>query len=201
MKLRHVLLSAALLCAGCLSWPYAQVASRPGYNGSKSVTVVVHDQRADVLSGDRAPDYVGKDIGLWAYSTFTDDRRPLAANIADSLTHGLSAAGFHATAVHAGAKEDDELVRQHAMVTHPERALIVTVRKWYSAKSYWSSGVQLWYDLKFQVLDSSGKPMAEASLANGGFSSDFGGKRPLAVYEDVLKQGLEAPQIRKALGG
>ena len=39
MKLRFRLLSSIVLCAGCLSWPYARVDSKPHYNGSKSVAI------------------------------------------------------------------------------------------------------------------------------------------------------------------
>lgn len=66
------------------------------YKGNQPVSVIVHDKRPYILSGEKGPEYVGFFRGGFGrpYDLGTETLKPLADEFVHCIAGGLNAAGF-----------------------------------------------------------------------------------------------------------
>ncbi|MEY4510071.1 MAG: hypothetical protein RLZZ450_2193 [Pseudomonadota bacterium] len=65
------------------------------------VALAVHDQRKEITSGEKDPDFVGLSRGGYGnpFDVTTKNEAPLAQDVAESMKNGLQAAGFRVSVV------------------------------------------------------------------------------------------------------
>ena len=132
-----VILAAPLLLAACAignKHAYHSVVASVPASGAGQVAVATHDQRTYVLSGNKAPQFVGLSRGGYGnpFDITTEDGRPLAENMTQAIANSLNQKGFQSVPVALTASEGAAAAREKLMRAGGERAVLFTLREWKS---------------------------------------------------------------------
>ena len=209
MAMSVLMLFVAVLASGCAignRYAYHTVVANPGVSGSGAVAVATHDQRADVLSGSKAPQFVGYQRGGFGnpFDVKTVGDRPLAEDMTTALANTLKQKGFRAQPVVVAHTVSPADVRQRLTGADADRAILLTLKEW---KSDSVMRIGLTYDVTMTVIDRAGKVLAEKRLDGdkevlgaAGMPSGVGevvGK----AFKTKLELLLDDPAIAAALRG
>lgn len=128
---------------------------------ARTVAVTVDDQRPYVLAGSNTPQWVGMMRGGFGnpFGVHTASGDPFAADMAVAIAAGLQAKGVKAV-VASGRSQ-----------AAADRTLRVAVKEWKSDTMY---RTLVLYDLRADVLDSSGAVLASESAKNEKVFSSMG---------------------------
>lgn len=110
-----------------------------------SVAVSVADERDFVVSGKESPDYIGQYRAGFGnpWNVTTGSRQSLADIVATDINEELESLGFTATDMNA------------------DGSLVVAIQDW-NFDTYTNG--RLWYDVKVQVISSTGAQLAESKV-------------------------------------
>ncbi len=165
MRLSHItfiLLSIFLLtsCAVGNQHSYHDTIVNIAASGNITVAATTHDQRQHIVSGQSPPDYVGMQRGGFGnpFNVTTASGKPLAEDITTSICNSLSAKGYKAVAVSVIHTDSRNKIIEKMKQTKSKRLLLVTLNEWQS-DTYTNTGLS--YDIKLEVLDSSGHKLTE----------------------------------------
>jgi hypothetical protein len=185
------MLFMAFVMSGCVLKQKVDVDYTPEKQANiteyKSVTLNVGDRRDFVVGGQKDPSFIGLYRGGYGipFDVNTQDNIPLANVIEKSIKAELNALGF--------IKDNVD-----------KKTLKITIYKW-RFEGYQDTDFE--YELKVQVIDISGKELAESSIRNrqvikGTFLGAKGGvERDMPIiYKDIMQKIIkENETIRLAL--
>lgn len=166
------------------------------------VALAVHDQRKEIISGEKEPDFVGLSRGGYGnpFDVTTENDGPLAQNVAESMKNGLQAAGFRATVVLVAHSRSPAQVHSKLSAVGASRLLLVRIDRWKS-DAYMTTGLD--FDLTAAVMDREGNVLGRAvqhghdAIGGAGSSGDRGAVQALETKLELL---LNSPKIQSALG-
>ncbi len=195
----------ASLGIGCAVGNTSPVTAPPSfaldYTGAGEVSVAVHDQRPDVLSGDRKETLIGHQRSLFGipYPVNSTSGKPFAADLAGLIARGLSARGTRATVVTASPFKSEDVAIDQLEATGSNRLLLFQVMEW-NQDTY--SQTTLHYDIRLAVFDKQGILLGQAALAGGDELN--AAQRPerrniAAATADILQGLLAAKPVVAAL--
>ena len=152
----------AALSAGCAvgnKHGYSAVRPELGVQGNRSVAVAAQDARPYVVSGSKAPDFVGLQRGGFGnpFDVTTESGKPLVEDIAATVVLSLERKGFKSTAVKVAPSGTRADVRTLFAQTGSERIALLVFREW---KSDTYQNTALHYDVTLYVYDNAGKELA-----------------------------------------
>jgi len=175
--------------------------------GGGSISLAVQDQRDQVRSGDRRPDFCGymrSGFGI-PYQVTTAGNGPLASNFADVVARGLRGNGFRVLVVVAPPNQPEAATLQALASQAADLSLLILVSEW---KSDTLTRTTLTYRAAAQVRDRQGQVIAQ-SLISGrdALPGDF--LDPVAKMRETvpaatranLEHLLNDPSIARALAG
>jgi len=213
MKVRNLVVSmlglaAILLLSGCA------VGNKHTYHESIvnidaaediSIAVAAQDQRPYVLSGSKAPNFVGLQRGGFGnpFDVTTESGNPLAVDIAASVARSISESGAKVSTVSVSPSLSQEQAVSELKSTGADRLLLITFPEW---KADTFNNTALLYDLKAYVSDAEGRLVAESAISG---RDNLGGSMlnppshaksavPLA-FRRKIEELLNSRQIAKAL--
>jgi hypothetical protein len=196
-----LLLIQITLFAGCTSGKklsYIDTVVHIDASGTARVAVTAYDQRQLIVSGQEMPAFIGREWSLYHRATVvTASGRPLADDLTSLLVTSLTAKGFKAIPVAVSHSERPDTVAQKMAILRVDRGVVLTMADWRTdTRTDDNSKTQLSYDLDLEILDSSGKILAQRRVA--------GHEDPMSgAARDVFRQKLEllinAPDITEAL--
>ncbi|MCX5820229.1 MAG: hypothetical protein NT047_10020 [Deltaproteobacteria bacterium] len=170
---------------------YHQIILKINYKGNKTISVIVHDQRPYVLSGQTGPEYVGIFRGGFgrAYDIGTATRKPLADEFSRAIVNGLLAAEFK---IMESAASD--------------RVISIDILEWLSVSGggmlSFTRGTDLHYRLLVKVFDGKGKVLIQQEVKGsdglGGNLSQINELIPGAT-ENIFNEILNSSNIRTGL--
>ena len=173
--------------------------------GAMSVALVVQDQRAAVLSGAKAPNFVGfqrSGFGI-PFDVTTASGQPLANDFTTSIRHGLIRAGYRVTALPISDRASPAQVQDAVVRAGAERGLVFLIQDW-KADTHTNTALQ--YGVMLRVLDPRGQELGRAVISGndtlGGSFMDPAGQAAEAVpraYNHKLEELLNNPSIVRAL--
>jgi len=173
--------------------------------GALSVALVVQDQRAVVLSGAKAPNFVGFQRGGFGtpFEVTTASGQALADDFATSIRHGLIRAGYRVTALPISGRASPAQVQEAVARAGAERGLVFLIQEW---KADTATNTALHYGVILRVLDSRGAELGRAVIggsdALGGSFMDPASHAEEAVpraYNRKLEELLNNPSVVRAL--
>lgn len=193
-----ILLAAAAVLGGCAlgqSVRYTEANPQLTLQGDRVVAVIVHDQRADVLSDDVEPNWVGelRSIAGIPYDVTTDNEQPLADNMARALAKALGRRGFEATPLAVPYSATRSGVIQRAVNTGTERIVLLTLNR-YGTDTYF--GTSLNYDVRLSILDGQGNLLASRQWDG---EDDIDEISVTEAFTRKIEQWFSAPKIVQAL--
>ena len=170
---------------------YHNIIPKMNYKGNKTISVIVHDQRPYVLSGQTGPEYVGIFRGGFgrAYDIGTSTLKPLADEFSQSIVNGLLAAEFKIT---ESATAD--------------RVISIDILEWLSVSGggmlSFTRGTDLHYRLLVKVFDGKSKVLTQQEVKGsdslGGNLSQINELIPGAT-ENIFNKILNSSDIRTVL--
>ena len=196
-----VALIQILLFAGCTAGKklsYGDTVARVDASGTARVAVTAYDQRKLITSGQESPTFIGREWSLYHRATVnTASGRPLGDDLTNLLATSLTAKGFKATPVMVSQSESPDAVAQRMAILRVDRGIVLTIADWRTdTRTDNNSKTELFYELGLQVVDSTGKILAQRRLA--GHENEISG-----AARDAFRQKLEllinAPEVTRAL--
>jgi hypothetical protein len=189
---------AAVLClgvSGCATAAFGRTenysAAWPAvpYTCRFEVSVLVSDQRADVLSGKKAPTFVGVTRGGYGnpFSMKATSGRPLVDDLTTAIVEGLKNTGAVASGA-TPAEKDARRARDSKTVL-----LLVQVHEW-ASDTY--STTDFSYDLSIAAYDSTGKLLGDGKVA----ADSQRVNSSIEAGRKALTELLAGPQVASALG-
>ncbi|MEX1152417.1 hypothetical protein [Parvibaculum sp.] len=167
-----------------------------------TIALGVQDLRSAVVSGEKSPDYVGKQRDGWGipFDVRTGSGRPLADEVNDLIQNSLSRGGGTITPVGLAPTMGREQVQSALAAPGTDRQVYVSVREWRSDSLMRTSIV---YDITAQVFDRDGQPLAE-NRVQGDEAIDTaalykGGQAIADVFQRAVDTMLRDEKIRAAL--
>jgi hypothetical protein len=210
MNLRvYVACALALLLTGCAvgnTYDYRSQTPQLDISSSEPVLVVVQDQRTEVVTGDKEPQFVGLQRGGYGnpFDVRTTSGHPLADDFAEAIVRSLAQGGVAAQSIPLAPSADKQAAIDAALARGGSKFLLVCIRQW---KSDTYVNVALTYDLQADVLDADGVPLATNSVsAKEDLGGDFinppshAGKAVPEAFRRVLQRLLGDAKIKDALG-
>lgn len=130
----------------------------------KSIALGVHDQRPYVLSGNKAPQFVGIQRGGYGnpFDVETESGGPLAQDFATSISSALTRSGATVTAKAYPHSASNAAVRKELLSLNADRFLLISYREW---KTDSFMNTSLHYNITAQVLQPDGTVVAENHLS------------------------------------
>jgi hypothetical protein len=168
--------------------------------GSRSLQIVAVDERPEVLSGDKTPQWIGLQRAGFGipYGVHTESGKPLAEELGNSLAQSFRRSG--------ASPEVNAVPLRGNLETVPfskDRALVLRIKKW---KSDTMTNVNFTYHLEASVQDRSRKVLAKNAVEgndsiDGSFWNPVGAseRRVTAKQREILERLVNAPQIVAAL--
>jgi hypothetical protein len=193
--MRSLVLLAILVLSGCAVGNTVDFrAQKPAVTATtdKTVTVAVLDQRGYVISGDKAPNFVGIRRGGFGnpFDVTTRSGGPLAGEITVMVVDALKAQGIEASAVTVAPGKDPQLAAAALAGTSPERGLVVLIGEW---RSDLYMNMEVDYDLTAQVLDAEGALLASSNEAGNNRLGQASFEKEVSdAASGALKRKLEA---------
>lgn len=174
-----------------------------GIDSTDSVKVAVgtHDQRELVTSGKKEPNFTGSSRGGWGnpFNVTTASGQALADDMTNTIRSSLDARGYDAVAVALSYSDDSAAVMKRLLEAGPKRALLLTLREW---KSDTYTNTSLIYDIGLQVMDETGKVVAQSSIKGrdklgGSFGNPpaFAKKAVPEAFRQKLEKLLNTPEV------
>lgn len=193
MGMRCILLLAwTVLLSGCAignTYDLQSGAPTITVTSPTRILVVVQDQRSEVVSGDKQPQFIGVQRGGFGnpFDVRTTSGDPLADDVADSIIQSLTQQGVEATSIPITPGVGRQAAVDAALAQSGNKFLLIYIRQW---KSDTYANVGLTYDLSAEVLGPGGD-----SLATNGVSAreDLGGSafNPPAHAREVVPQAFQ----------
>lgn len=190
-------LSCALLggCAFGNKISYSDARPDLALRGDKTVAVAAHDQRIDVISGHKGPQYVGvmrSGFGI-PYNINTPGDVPLSDEMSASLSRALADAGFKSTAVKVAYSASSHIAHEALQQIGAERQVLVTLHDWHTDTYF---GTSLEYDVTIAVMDKDGNELASESFKG---DDDIGKLAPPLAFQMKAAEWFSRPSIVSAL--
>jgi hypothetical protein len=179
--------------------------------GAGVLAVAVQDARPYVVSGNKAPSFVGLSRGGYGnpFNVNTETGRPLAADIADSVCQSLQRKGFGCSVLETQPKDttDDAAMRTRAVEAanrrNATRVLFLVLNEW---KSDTYQNTALLYDVVLVVLKPDGSTAATEHIQGrdnlGGSFWNPPGHSSQAVpiaFKAKIEQLLNSPKIVESM--
>lgn len=202
------LAAAGILLSGCAignEYAFDKVAPSLSTKGSGQLAVATVDRRADVVSGENSPNYVGEQRAGFGipYDVTTDSDRPFADEWTDAVCRALRQSGYDPAANYlpAGATDADAVAALAKSSTG--KSILVVLNKW-DTDTY--NKCELNFDVTFRVLEPSGAVLATKAISG---KADLGGsawnppaharKAVPEAFGKQIEELLSAPEIASAL--
>ena len=172
--------------------------------GSGGVGLVVSDERPYILSGDKAPNFVGLQRGGFGnpFDVTTLSGRPMAQDMTETLTDALKNGGFRVVQVESKATNLAEIGRA-AAAQGLSRVVVLRITEW---KTDVAMRVTLHYDLNLLIIDKAGEVIAQNRI--NGVSAVGGAGMPSAMsgtarqaFESKMVDLFSPSEVRAALEG
>jgi len=195
-------------CAVGQKYNYAAIVGDLTASGNKALAVATHDQRPDILSGAKSPDYVGTMRGGYGnpFDVGTESGKPMSDDMSQSISSSLLKKGFKTVPVVTLPKDSSENILEKLKTTQADNLILLTLYEW---KSDFAGFVvfKSWLDYKatLTVFDNNGKSLAEAKI---GGSDDLGNSgEPVSHSKKAVPEGvkkkieelLNNPEVVKSL--
>lgn len=131
--------------------------------GTTNVAVATHDQRNYVKTGDKQPDFVGLSRGGFGnpFDIKTVSGNPLAQDFTEAICRSLASKGFQTTPVIVNYSETSYTVLADLKKAGAYRLILLTLNEW---KSDTYTNTALIYNVKLEVFDKNGNPIAQNSV-------------------------------------
>lgn len=197
---------AASLLAACaqgqkIDYSGRQFVATPVKEG-QTIALGVQDNRAAIKSGEKSPDYVGKQRDGWGipYDVRTSSGQPLASDVASMISNTLTRGGGKVTTTTLTSNMTEAQAKDALATSGAERRLYVTIQEWRSDSLMRTS---IHYDITTKVMDQNNQLLAEktergedaidqAAMYNGGSAIS-------SVFQRAIETMLRDPGLRAAL--
>lgn len=198
----------ALMTGGCAIGNQHQYAGQPvaiASGAGKPVALAVVDARPYVVSGHKAPNFVGLQRGGFAnpFDVTTVSGKPMAEDFQDTIATSLRRNGTDVRPVTLPPGAGGDAARAALARTGAERAILLRLNEW-KADSMVSAS--LIYDVRLDVLDRSGESLGGTNAAGrdvlgGNFMNGPGHANEAvpAAYRRRLEQLFADPKVVAAL--
>ena len=194
---------------------YHNIRPMLNYSGTRSVAVVVQDQRSYILSGYNIPEHVGQysdqsSFGPAYITTLTG--RPFHEEISYSISEILKWAGYKSVSVLVQPQDSSEEVMEKITRLNVDRVIVIKIREWISeiggkVLRFQIPKQELCYDINLAVLNEKGQQMAQ-SKAQG--EDDIRIMSPFVQFhwhiqkvqestERIFEKLLNSSDVRRAL--
>ena len=208
--IRSLAIASLLLLGACAGYRYDYDWETPVFavRTEDSIVVTVLDQRPEVLTGDKLPNFVGfqrTGLGLIPYDVSTASGRPLAEDMADTIMRGLAVNYVPVEAIYVPASADASVATQTVIEAGAEKGLVVLLRQWQTDTHV---NIAFRYDLVVHVVDSNGNIYETATLvserdelAGGDFLNaiEYATDRVPELEARTLERLINQPDIVAAL--
>ena len=136
--------------------PYHDLELNFSISGSSSVLLAVHDQRTEMLSTQKPPEFVGymrSGFGI-PFAILTKSGQPLAADITNIIAKGLGKKAFQVKTITTSPSETHEQLVERMKAENAGMPVILHLTAWHSDayQAVWYN-----YDLVLQVYGTDGK--------------------------------------------
>ena len=167
-----------------------------------TITLGVQDLRPAVVSGEKSPDFVGKQRDGWGipYDVRTASGEPLATEVRGLVASSLSRGGGTLKNVTLAPTAGDAQVMAALAAPGADRQVYVSLREWRSDSLMRTS---VHYDVTAQIFDESGKLLAknqvkaEEVVQTSAMYKD--GQAIADVFQRAVDTLLRDPSIRASL--
>jgi hypothetical protein len=159
--------AAAATGGGCVvgqQIPFQVQTPRLYARGGASVSLAVQDQRDEVRSGERTPDFCGfmrSGLGI-PYQVTTASNAPLASDFADIVARGLRLNGFRVLLVVAPPNQPEAATLQALASGAADLSLLIRISEW---RSDTLTRTKLTYRATAQLRDRQGQVIAESLIS------------------------------------
>lgn len=196
----------ALVLSGCAvgnKYNYRDTDIAVRAEGSGPIGLTVLDRRPYVLSGDKSPAFVGLQRGGFGnpFNVTTESGKSLADEIQSAMSSALSGRGYKVVELASSSDDQAVVTRVVASKGLPVNLLLVL----YEWKTDAMMRFGLSYNLRLQVLDSSGKVVATASSSGNKENlgpAGFEGQN-MVLAQKALSEQIQAlindPEIQGAM--
>jgi hypothetical protein len=201
-----VLLAVIATASGCAvgnKYSYHNVDIALPVNGSGQVGLAVIDNREEILSGKREPDFVGVQRATlgnaWAVSTVSGNA--LTDDFAAALEIALTKSGYDVSVLQ-GISGDDAAVNAAVANAGKDKNVVLTVTDW---KTDIYMNMTLFYDLVLSIVGGDGAVMAstaakgEEKLSGASMTASGNSQTATSAMETKLGRLFNDPAIREAL--
>jgi len=176
-----VSLCAVVLSSGCVvgqKYNYSAVVADIGPTGTKTIGVATHDQRPDVVIGEKTPDVVGTLRGGFGNPWYvtTESGRPLADDMTEAIAATLTKNNFKVFTVTVSHKDKPQDVLEKLKATNGDNLILLTLNEW---KSDAYMNATLYYNAIFKVFDRNGNLVAETAKKG---QEELGGSMNTAAH-------------------
>lgn len=197
---------AASLLAGCAQGQKIDYSGRsfeatPVKEG-QTIALAVQDNRAAIKSGEKSPDFVGKQRDGWGipYDVRTSSGQPLSSDVTGMITNALTRGGGKVTTATVTPNMTGAQAKEALAASGANRRLYVTIQEWRSDSLMRTS---IYYDVTTKVLDQSNQLLAEKTI-QGEEAIDQaamynGGSAISSVFQRAIETMLRDPGLRAAL--
>lgn len=186
--------------------PYHEVAMSTEIKSNNPLAIAIHDQRHYVVDGSKSATFVGSlrsGVGI-PYDITTKSGKPLADDMLEVVGRAIEKNGvkLHKVVTRSGLSKEDVIAELNK--TQAPRSLYFNIMEW-KTDTYMKA--DLYCLVNLQVLDNSGKVLAESSVkaSREGFGGSFWNPKKAAKKGSLkaLKLKMEAlvndPNILKAI--
>jgi hypothetical protein len=183
---RTLVLAALLALGGCAmgqKFGYSDAAlTLRQVPRTSDLAVAVLDARSYVLQGRKRESFVGLSRGGYGnpFDVTTRSGAPLASEMADAIARSLGDEGRKIRVVKVEPSGGPDAARKALAATGAERLLLFTLSEW---KTDTLARTGLDYDLKLEVLDRDGRPLAAQTLAG----KEVSGSAILSAEKDARR--------------
>ncbi|MEE9912006.1 MAG: ankyrin repeat domain-containing protein [Deltaproteobacteria bacterium] len=175
------------------------------YQGSKKISIVVHDQRKYILDKEKQPEYVGytRHTAVAPKDLITRDRKPFCETLATLIAAGYRKANFEIVSSNFIM---DKNAKEGIGQNKSDRTIIFRVNELITETQYWSGYVDFKYDILTTVVNEQGKELYSQTFTGQeiiGADKSSPVMRTLVVVPEVLYYLLtdicNKPELKSAL--
>jgi len=200
--LMTVLFAMITGCAIGNKYDYSNVAVALPFQGSGELGLAVLENRPYVISGDKAPSFIGIQRGGFGnpFDVTTRTGKPLAADMATSLGLALKRSGYKVATLDIQSPDASAIATAVTRLGQ-RRNVILKVNEW---KTDVMMRIRLIYDLHLQITDEAGRTIASNTLqgddvvGGGGFEGQNASSASSA-FETKVGRLFNDPEIIAAL--
>lgn len=207
--------ASALFLAFLLAAPVAQAAKLTPETtamrvptasvSGKAVNVLVIENRAEVLEGDKRENYEGVSRELYGIPVprATKDESAMAAYLGERLKIGFQRAGYNAAFIASpkGSKVEELISRTEA--TPDGMQFVIDMRDWHY--DYGGFKPSFFYDVTVYVYGANKQLLAKKDFTGEDFMPTGGWKhfklRFAELYQTIFDRVFETAEIKQALDG